>query len=150
MRYSTSSEGWGAVIVCALSIAMGQPAHTQNASKPLSGPVLTNITPTQPWTHTGVYFNKNDALSVTASGTLNWYTDHCDGKCVSTPDGQKCEFQGFYAPELACWSLIGKVGNSAPFQVGSYFNGATASFLCKCHRLRLGSPKEIKLTKRDD
>lgn len=75
---------------------------------------------TQPYTDTKLQVFDGETLTVTASGTMNWFTGGCGGKCLSTPDGQACPYTGFVAQGLPCWSLIGKIGpNGKPFEVGA-------------------------------
>ena len=75
---------------------------------------------TRPYTSTGLILLGGETVTVTASGTMNWFTGSCGGKCTSTPDGQACPYPGFVAQGLPCWSLIGKIGPTGkPFEVGS-------------------------------
>ena len=71
------------------------------------------------WTDTGVYLAQGQSFSVTARGTMNWYTGACDGKCLSTPAGIPCPGGGPKRLGLTCLSLIGLIGVSGrPFNVG--------------------------------
>jgi hypothetical protein len=70
-------------------------------------------------TPTGIQLVKGQTILITARGTLNWYTGHCN-ECTSTPDGAPCNGSDFYTP-LPCYSLIGRIGpHGRPFEVGSY------------------------------
>ena len=72
-----------------------------------------------PWTDTGVYLAQGQSVTVTAQGTMNWYTGYCDGKCLSTPAGIPCPGGGPKRLGLTCLSLIGLIGVSGrPFYVG--------------------------------
>lgn len=85
-----------------------------------------NIVLTQVWTDTGLQVTSGETITVTASGTLNWLPG-CSvlGGCTTTPNGDPwstCQTFSppFPAPGLACWSVIGKIGqNGTPFQVGT-------------------------------
>ncbi len=74
---------------------------------------------TQPLTDTGLQVSAGQLINISASGTMNWYTGECNNQCLSSPAGQACPYTGFYAQGLSCWSLIGQVGNGAPFEVGT-------------------------------
>ncbi|GEM_PF-1470140 len=87
-----------------------------------STPDLT-IPGTQEWTDTGVTVNAGDALGITATGQVYIdpsYPQGPDGDPSCTPavnyPGQSASFP---APNLACWSLIGRIGTGPPFEVGS-------------------------------
>ena len=72
-----------------------------------------------PWTDTGVYLAQGQSVTLTARGTMNWYTGSCNGKCLSTPAGIPCPGGGPKRLGLTCLSLIGLVGVSGrPFYVG--------------------------------
>ncbi len=72
-----------------------------------------------PWTDTGVYLAQGQPVTITARGTMNWYTGSCDGKCLSTPAGIPCPGGGPKRLGLTCLSLIGLIGVSGrPFYVG--------------------------------
>ena len=36
----------------------------------------------RPWTDTGVYLAQGQSVTITARGSMNWYTGACDGKCL--------------------------------------------------------------------
>jgi len=73
----------------------------------------------RPWTDTGVYLAQGQSVTVTARGTMNWYTGSCNGKCLSTPAGIPCPGGGSKRLGLTCLSLIGLIGVSGrPFYVG--------------------------------
>jgi len=85
----------------------------------VKGALKIPITLTHPWTDSGVQVKKGQRYSVSACGIMNWFTNHCNNQCLSTPDGVDCPYVGFAAQGLPCWSLIAKVGDSAPEFVGS-------------------------------
>lgn len=73
----------------------------------------------RPWIDTGVYLAQGQSVTVTARGTMNWYTGSCNGKCLSTPAGIPCPGGGPKRLGLTCLSLIGLIGVSGrPFYVG--------------------------------
>jgi hypothetical protein len=78
---------------------------------------------TQEWTDTGVMLNAGDALGITASGTVYIdpsYPQGPDGDPSCTPAANySSQSSAFPAPNLACWSLVGRIGNGPPFEVGS-------------------------------
>jgi hypothetical protein len=101
-------------------------------------PTSTTVTVdlTQPWaTDTLLSVSAGQQVSITASGTIKWGGNASDpGGGTATPDGfpwSACvDFNNtiaqFTAPNLACWSLIGKIGvNGTPFEVGSSLNNYT-------------------------
>ena len=84
---------------------------------------------TQPYTDTGLQITAGQALTITATGTLNWATNGCasGATCIATPAGQSCPDTGFAAQGLPCWSLIGEIGqNGTAFEVG-----ASLSFIAR-------------------
>jgi hypothetical protein len=92
------------------------------------GSTVLNVVLTQPWTDTGVAVNAGQQLTVTTTGTMDYWTGGCPStqNCVVTPDGLPWSFcaaslAGPYTdPGLACFSLVGRIGiGGAPFQVGS-------------------------------
>jgi Zn-dependent protease with chaperone function len=81
------------------------------------------VTGTQPWADTGVTVPAGIALKITASGAIDVSAGYSVG-----PDGQQScmpssAFPGanppFIAPGLPCWSLVGRIGDGAPFEIGS-------------------------------
>jgi len=76
------------------------------------------------WTDTGVALQAHQTLKITATGTVS------NGLFLISPRGRPVanwdctHFNGyrFIGPELRCWSLIGKIGNGNPFQVGTLLN----------------------------
>jgi hypothetical protein len=77
---------------------------------------------TQAWADTGVTVPAGILLKITASGTAYVTAVH-----AVTPTGdQSCtpaaKFPGiappFVAPGLPCWSLVARIGNAPPFEVG--------------------------------
>jgi hypothetical protein len=75
----------------------------------------------QPWTDTGITVRRGDWVSFSASGQIQ-VTGGEGADRVATPDGS-ASWSGprtnYPIPAMAVGGLIGKVGNSAPFPVGS-------------------------------
>ena len=89
-----------------------------------SSVVAIGVVLNQAWTDTGVYLTPGKTFTVTARGTMNWYTGACGGKGVSSPAGIPCPGGGPKPQGLTYLSLIGKIGqNGRPFNVGESFNG---------------------------
>jgi hypothetical protein len=92
---------------------------------------------TQEWTDTGVTVPAGILLKIAASGTVDITATH-----PVTPAGdQTCvpstRFPGispaFVAPGQACWSLVARIGDGPPFEVGVSTTVTTASgrlYLC--------------------
>ncbi|MEO8525325.1 MAG: hypothetical protein ABI460_11450, partial [Caldimonas sp.] len=83
-----------------------------------------NVILTQPWTDTGLAVTPGQQLSITTTGTMNYWTGGCPSSqnCVVTPAGlggcaSPSDAPG---PGLPCNSLIGRFGaNGTPFEVGT-------------------------------
>ncbi len=79
------------------------------------------VTGMQEWVNTGVTLAAGDALGITAYGLVNISPN----LAVGAGGDQSCtpaqEYPGdaFPAPNLHCWSLIARIGNATPFEVGS-------------------------------
>ena len=82
------------------------------------------IAPAQPWTDASTQVTQGQTYTITASGILNY--SGSDPRAVAPPAGRfdpNClpgqVHGGFAAPQLPCWSLIGKIGaDGVPFEVG--------------------------------
>jgi hypothetical protein len=94
--------------------------HRFDAQQPIAQqPMTISVRLTQPFTDTGLYLKQGQSVSVSARGTMNWYTGACNGKCLSTPAGIPCPGGGAKRLGLTCLSLIGRVGPAGrPFDVG--------------------------------
>jgi hypothetical protein len=88
------------------AVATFSSARDASAESRVSVPVAL----TRPWTRTGLFLLRGQSVKVTASGTLNWFTGACDGRCISTPAGIPCPA----APEAGatCFALLAKIGDS--------------------------------------
>ncbi len=77
-----------------------------------------NVDGTQPWTDTGVNLSSGSTVYMRADGIV-WMAS---GPAVPyNPDGlSTCKAgQGSPGPGLYCYSLVGRIGNGKPFQLGS-------------------------------
>jgi Zn-dependent protease with chaperone function len=87
-----------------------------------STPSLT-VPGTQEWTDTGVTVNTGDTLGITATGQVYIdpsYPQGPDGDPSCTPMANySSQSATFPAPNLACWSLVARIGTGPPFEVGS-------------------------------
>jgi hypothetical protein len=80
----------------------------------------------QPWTDTGLDLAPGSSVTITASGTIKiepadpGKTPAGDPNCTS-PKGQKKDptSKAWLTPGLTCWSLVGRIENGAPFQIGT-------------------------------
>ena len=83
-----------------------------------------NIPVNQKWTYTGVTVRSGAAIGISAAGDV-----YLAGAGSSqTPSGNPsctpaasyaADSSQFPAPELPCWSLIARIGNGRPFEVGT-------------------------------
>jgi len=72
------------------------------------------------WTDTSVTVAAGDALGITASGEVTIGTDAFGpaGEASCTP-AEDASGDDFPAPDAPCFSLIARIGNGAPFEVGT-------------------------------
>ena len=76
----------------------------------------------QQWTDTGIELNEGDAVNITARGVISYRPGSNAYPGGAPPD---CRVAGpqsdpFPAPQLPCWSLVGRIGESGEiFEVGS-------------------------------
>jgi PA-IL-like protein len=100
-------------------------------------PSLT-VPGTQKWTATSVHVSRGDVLGVTAGGVVNIDPAYPQGpagdpSCIPAVNYAAAS-STFPAPDLACWSLVARIGNGPVFEIGtSALTTATAS-----GRLHLG------------
>ena len=91
------------------------------------GVTTVNIALKQQWTDTGLAVVPGQQLTITTTGTMNYWTGGCPStqNCVVTPDGLPWSLCAgstagpYLTPGLACFSLVGRFGNGTPFEVGS-------------------------------
>ena len=76
---------------------------------------------TQEWTDTGLTVAAGDALGITAAGTVYIDPSYPVGPAgtQSCTPAQNYPGSAFPATNLPCWSLIARIGNGAPFEVGT-------------------------------
>jgi Kelch motif len=89
---------------------------------PTCGTGLHIVVPAiQPWIDTGIDLVANDHVAICANGlssispggkVVNPDGDSGGVPCIAPPDV-------FPAPNLSCWSLIGRIGGGTPFEVGT-------------------------------
>jgi hypothetical protein len=80
----------------------------------------------QPWTDTRLDLAPGASVAITASGTIKispsdpGKTPAGDPNCIG-PAGRKIDptAENWLTPGLTCWSLVGRIGDGAPFQVGT-------------------------------
>jgi hypothetical protein len=98
------------------------------ASTMTFGVTTVNIALRQQWTDTGLAVVPGQQLTITTTGTMNYWTGGCPStqNCVVTPDGLPWSVCAgstagpYLTPGLACFSLVGRFGaNGVPFEVGS-------------------------------
>ena len=83
-----------------------------------------NIPVTREWTDTGVTVRSGAAVGISAAGEVylaaagSSQPPGGNPSCTPTADYVPHSSQ-FPAPELPCWSLIARIGNSPPFEVGT-------------------------------
>jgi len=103
------------------------------AAAPTTG-VTVHVDATQPWTDTGLTVNQGDRVSFAASGQIQVGPSRRD---TATPDGStqnqrgsnagqsrrggdaRRDTQGYPSTSLASGALLGRIGNGAPFGIGS-------------------------------
>jgi serine/threonine protein kinase len=97
-----------------------------------SGAISIRVPAHVPWTDTGINLRAGDSVTVTASG---WVAVEAGGKippkapggfapdCAAAAAIYGGRFGNFPAPQLPCWSLIGRIGgNGMVFEVGARGN----------------------------
>ena len=88
-----------------------------NAPVGTSGAAMTIRVPAnQAWTDTGITVNAGDRVAFQASGEITY--GRSPGQ-TATPDGGADRRANYPEPSAPVGALIGKVGNSAPFGIGS-------------------------------
>ena len=114
-----------------LSISLNCIAQNKNRSKSGQGTIEVDVIANQHWTRTGVQLTLGQQVNITAKGLINWYAGSKCFLCYSSPNGLACPKHSshpFIAPQLKCYSLIGKIGdNGDTFQVGKSYSGVARS-----------------------
>ncbi len=107
------------VAIALIVVTIGIPATSLSAHPVLQETVVA-VYANRPWTDTGIDITAGSIISITATGTIRiagsdpGKTPAGDPNCSggTAPDG-------FLAPGLICWSLIGRIGTGQPFQIGA-------------------------------
>jgi hypothetical protein len=91
----------------------------RNAAVGTSGTVLeagaVRVEANRPWTDTGITVKKGDRVAFRATGQIQWVPGQTAG-----PDGNDAGRRPDYpVTAMPVGGFIGKVGNSAPFPIGS-------------------------------
>jgi hypothetical protein len=105
----------------------GSAAPTPSGQPPSSQPPSTQrraVPGSTEWTDTGITVRAGDQLSITAAGQVYVSAVSANegpgGNPACTPYPTYPAQSGqFPAPDLPCWSLIGRIGSGTPFEVGS-------------------------------
>lgn len=74
------------------------------------------------WTDTGVAVRRGDVVRFQTRGQIKFGDG---GSMTSGPDGAGGNNQAFPVPAMGVGGLVGRVGNSAPFPIGSNSSGIT-------------------------
>ena len=115
-------SGRYAAAVCLASVLMT--AVVLTASPAESATTVTNVSlrADQTWTATGVVLHPGDSLTISATGLMHFGPAPID-RVPPQGVGRRCTVpvRGTHwpAPDLSCWSLIGRIGSSTPFEVGT-------------------------------
>jgi hypothetical protein len=109
----------GLVLVGTSTAVTAHAAEITNGVNPRAT-VTYSVPATQPWSDTGLTVRSGLLVTIAATGTIQVNL----GGTSQTPNGQGgspgCVGDStFTAPGLACWSLIGRIDNGAPFEVGT-------------------------------
>lgn len=107
----------GGVTLGLLSVAARHPFGARAQTSPTS----VSVQAAQPWTDTGVYVSTGSWVQLLASGTI-YIAGSDPGKTPNGGGGSSCTSGNFVTSNAACWSLIGRFGNNAPFAVGTFGN----------------------------
>lgn len=75
-----------------------------------------NVPANRAWTDTGITVNQGDKVVFQASGTITY--GRSPGQ-TATPDGGEDRRAQYPAPSLPVGALLGRVGNGAPFGIGT-------------------------------
>jgi hypothetical protein len=101
-------------------IALGRPSNVGSGSGSSGGGSGSGITVSsrQPWTPTGITVRRGEQLSFTAEGEIRISGNSDD---VASPSGVRVQrFEPRSPmPQVLAGALIGRIGNSAPFGIGT-------------------------------
>lgn len=107
----------GARIAYNYTGAMGQAVGTSGQTNTPLAPGAVAVQANQLWTATGVTVKKGDRIAFQTSGQIAF--GHSPGQTAGADGSGSPAGVGFPVPELPVGGLIGKVGNGAPFPIGS-------------------------------
>jgi len=89
------------------------------------------VSATRAWADTGVTVQAGIRLKITATGTVNVTAANAEAPAGTQSCIPTSAYPGisppFIAPALPCWSLVARIGNGAPFEVGSAATITTTS-----------------------
>lgn len=81
------------------------------------------VSATRAWADTGVTVQAGIRLKITATGTVNVTAANAEAPAGTPSCVPTSAYPGisppFTAPALPCWSLVARIGNGPPFEVGS-------------------------------
>jgi hypothetical protein len=115
-----------AAIVSTTLAACGGGGSSSSPTVAATPSPIVPVSLTKAWTDTGFAVTAGESITITATGSMN--NGQCAGtECTYTPAGRTSSSTctgiaggPFTAPNLNCWSLIGKIGSSGtPFEVGT-------------------------------
>jgi hypothetical protein len=122
-RAAVAATATGMALVASAGVAHAAAPDPQATSS--TGDVTISVVPTQAWTDTGVTVEAGDRLSIAASGLVHLGAPPIDSMApTGLPWGPQCAAIGggnaaaWPAPGLSCYSLIGRIGSGAAFEIG--------------------------------
>ena len=131
-----AATGPGVTMAVAASSSPGstQPTGTAGSPSPAATPTPSATAPastytravpgSQEWTDTGIIVQAGQQLTITAAGEIYVGATSASESPAGIPGctpaaSYPAQSAQFPAPSLTCWSLIARIGDGAPFEVGS-------------------------------
>jgi hypothetical protein len=131
-----AATGPGVTMAVAASSSPGstQPTGTAGSPSPAATPTPSTAAPastytravpgSQEWTDTGITVQAGQQLIITAAGEIYVGATSASESPAGLPGctpaaSYPAQSAQFPAPSLTCWSLIARIGDGAPFEVGS-------------------------------
>lgn len=131
-----AATGPGVTMAVAASSSPGstQPTGTAGPPSPAATPTPSAIAPastytravpgSQEWTDTGIIVQAGQQLTITGAGEIYVGATSASESPAGIPGctpaaSYPAQSAQFPAPSLTCWSLIARIGDGAPFEVGS-------------------------------
>ena len=131
-----AATGPGVTMAVAASSNPGstQPTGTAGPPSPAAAPTPSATAPastytravpgSQEWTDTGIIVQAGQQLTITAAGEIYVGATSASESPAGIPGctpaaSYPAQSAQFPAPSLTCWSLIARIGDGAPFEVGS-------------------------------